>query len=167
VLIGITYWILEPRWKKWEERQEEMKLLRERMQVTAHLLEQKDKWEEKFVRLRDELPRYPAGRQVTAELLKNIEQTARRHNLTLLRREPEKPEDMGDLYEVAIHCTWDSELEPLTHFLYAIQIQGAILDIRNLSVTPMKGAPGRLKGSFTVDCAFTREQEQDKNDASN
>lgn len=45
-------------------------------------------------------------------------------------------------------------------FLYGQQVQGAVSDVRQLSVQPDagRGAPaGHLKGTFTIDFAYRRE----------
>ncbi|NCC52733.1 MAG: hypothetical protein EOM20_16155 [Spartobacteria bacterium] len=159
VIGGATYWFAEPKYKAWQERKAEMELLQDRMLVTRHLLEQRGEWEQELSALRDALPKHPADKEVTGEIMRNIAETASRNNLTLLRREPDKEEDLGDLFETSVHCTWDGELDALAHFLYEVQQQGAVMDIQSLSVAPMKGAPGRLKGSFTIDCAYTRDSD--------
>ena len=162
VLLAGTYWLVGPRIAEWKEINQKMGNLARSMQVTEHLIEQQPTWNMRLTELRKDLPQHPRSKEVTSELLKNLEQTARQHGLSLLRREPEEEESMGDnLYEVAIHCTWEGNLDALVHFLYAIQMQGVILDIRQLTVTPLQGENEKLKGSFTVDCAYSRLGEQD------
>ena len=46
------------------------------------------------------------------------------------------------------------------NFLYAQQSQGAVSDVRQLSVQPVAGRDvpaGQLKGTFTIDYAYRRE----------
>ncbi len=161
VLLAGTYWLAGPKIAEWKEIDKKMAGLASGMQVTQHLIEQRPTWEMRLTDLRKDLPRHTVSKEVTAELLKNLEQTARQHGLSLLRREPGQEENMGDnLYEVAIHCTWEGDLKALVHFLYAIQMQGVILDIRQLTVTPLQGENEKLKGSFTVDCAYSRQDEK-------
>ncbi len=75
----------------------------------------------------------------------------------LTRTNSEKEENIGDLYEAAIECNWEGGLEPLVRLLYAIQVQGATVDMRQLTITPGK-AKNQLKGSFKVYFAFTRSE---------
>ena len=159
VLLALTYWLGSPKVEEWKNAVEVRQDLRMRMDALEGRLSRKDVWEKKLAEFREKLPRHPANKEVTAELLKSLEQTARQHSLTLLRREPEKEKSVDDLYEVAIHCTWQGDLGALVHFLYAIQTQGVILDIRQLTVNPAKGEAEMLTGSFTVDYAYTRETE--------
>lgn len=157
VLLGITYWLGLPKADEWKNAIKAGDALELRKKEAQHLIGGREDINQRFDVLRQSLPKHPAGKDVTAELLITLERTAQQHGLVLLRREPEQERSVGDLYEVAINCTWEGELDALTHFLYALQVQGAILDIRQLSATPGPGGPGRLKGNFTVDCAYSRE----------
>ncbi|MBU1694788.1 MAG: type II secretion system protein M [Verrucomicrobia bacterium] len=157
VVLGGTYWWGQPALKEWRDFSRSGDTLERRKRTAARLLEERPQVEARLVELRKKLPRYPAGRDVTAEMLRILERTARDHGLVLLRREPESEKSAGELYEVAIQCTWEGELEALVRFLYALQQQDAILDIRRLNVNPSPGQPGRLKGTFTLDCAYSRE----------
>lgn len=157
VLLGVTYWLGQPKAQEWKNAIKARDGLAMRKKEAEHLIGGREDINRRFDAMREQLPKHPAGKDVTAELLITLERTAQQHGLSLLRREPEQERSVGDLYEVAINCTWEGELEALTRFLYALQVQGAILDIRQLSATPGPGGPGRLKGNFTVDCAYSRE----------
>ena len=156
VLFGVTYWLGGPRLDEWKEVAKVRATFKGRMVTANRLLEMKDSVNGELDVFRKQIPQHPVGVDVTAELLKMLEKTASDSGLVLLRREPDKEKTVGDLCEVSINCSWESELEALVRFLYALQVQGAILDIRQLTVTPGQGGPGRLKGNFTVDCAYTR-----------
>ncbi|OGV47473.1 MAG: hypothetical protein A2X46_14215 [Lentisphaerae bacterium GWF2_57_35] len=157
VLLAGTYWLGEAKLKEWDEFSTARQALNVRLQEAEVWANRQGVVDKSLDAIRQQLPRYPVGQDVTAELLKTLERTAQSHNLTLLRREPDKEKSVGDLYEVAINCSWEGELDALVHFLYALQVQGAMLDIRQLTITPGQGGPGRLKGNFTVDCAYSRE----------
>jgi hypothetical protein len=157
LLLAGTYWLGEPKLAEWDEFTEARQKLEIRRQEAETWLNRQGVVNKSLDNIRQQLPRYPIGQDVTAELLKTLERTAQSHNLSLLRREPDKEKSVGDLYEVSISCSWEGELDALVHFLYALQVQGAMLDIRQLTITPGQGGPGRLKGNFTVDCAYSRE----------
>jgi Tfp pilus assembly protein PilO len=154
--LAATYWFGQPKAKAWKDAVKDRETLRWKMKEIEHLLGDQANVNQRLAVLREQLPQHPRGKDVTAELLMTIERTAQQHGLILLRREPEKEKSVDDLYEVAINCAWESTLDALVHFLYALQIQGAILDIRQLTMTPGQGSPDRLKGNFTVNCAYTR-----------
>ena len=156
VLFGVTYFAGQSRFAEWKDVGKVRAGLKERRIIAEHLLAQQETVNKDLDEFRNQIPQHPVGKNVTAELLAMLERTASDNGLTLLRRDAEKEKNVGDLYELSINCSWEAELDPLVRFLYALQVQGAILDIRQLTVTPGSGAPGRLKGNFTVDCAYTR-----------
>jgi hypothetical protein len=156
VLLGVTYWGAQSKYAEWQETKRERAGLLREVAKAQRMLDQKEEWETKLTEEQGNLPRHPEGKDVTAELLKTLERTAQDHGLILIRREPKPEKSLGDLFQVAIVCTWEGDLNALVHFLYAIHTKGAILDIRQLTVAPVQGQKGRLKGGFTVDCAYTR-----------
>ncbi len=157
VLLAATYWLGEPKLKEFDRYSEVRAELEVRRLKAQALLEARESVNTSLDQIRQKLTRYPQGQDVTAELLKTLERTSQEHNLTLLDRTPEKEKSVGDLYELSIACRWEGELDALVRFLYALQEQGAILDVRQLTINPGQGRPGRLRGNFTVDYSYSRE----------
>jgi hypothetical protein len=156
IVIGLTFWFGRAKAQSWRSTGEAREALALRKRAAERLLKDQDDVNARLEALRKQLPQYPASKDVTAEILMTIERTAQQHNLSLLRRVPDKEKSVGDLYEVAIDCSWEGELESVVRFLYALQVQGAILDISQLAMSPGQGGPGRLKGTFTANYAYTR-----------
>jgi Tfp pilus assembly protein PilO len=156
IVVGLTYWFGRTKAQGWRSAGQAREALAIRKRTAEHLLKDQDQVNARLEVLRKQLPQYPASKDVTAEILMTIERTAQQHGLILLRRVPEKEKSVGDLYEVAIDCSWEGELDAITHFLYALQVQGAILDVSQLTMSPGQGGPGRLKGTFTANYAYTR-----------
>lgn len=157
-LAALTWWAGGARIARWSELTRSAETLEQRRQVAERLVRRRAEVEGRLDDLLRTLPRYPADRDVTADLLKLIETTAAEHGLVLTRREPERERTAGDLYEVAINCNWEGTLEALTRFLFAIQSKGAVLDIRQLTVTSPKGTGSALSGSISIACAYTRSR---------
>ncbi len=153
---ALTWWMGGSRMARWGEISRQMENLRQRRQVSERLVRRRAEVETRLDEQLRALPRYPADRDVTADLLKLVETTAADNGLVLTRREPERERAAGELYEVAINCNWEGSLEALTRFLYAIQSKGAVLDVRQMMVTSPKGNSSFLSGSFTIACAYTR-----------
>ncbi len=118
------------------------------------VLAQSDQWETRLRDLRESLPSYPEDQDVTSRLLNLLEQAAVRHDLQLLRRDPERERQDGELYELTINCRWRGDLDALVLFLFDLQQQGVQLGVRQLSITPR--GPGRLEGTMTIDGAYSR-----------
>lgn len=157
VLIGLTYWIGEPQYEAWQESSGQMDLLVREKMAAQRLLDQQGELDSRLSVLREALPSYAMGVDVTAQKLRNLQRFADEHNLLLLRREPEPERQIGDLYELAITCTWEGELSALVPFLYALQAQGAIVDVRQLTISPARDSAERLRGTLTVDYAYSRQ----------
>ena len=156
ILLGGTYWFAQPKMQEWKDAREARAALVWREKEANHLLSGEEAINERLAKIREQLPSHPQGKDVTAEILRMIERTAQQHSLTLLRREAERERNVGDLYEISINCSWEGELDAIVHFLYALQSQGAILDTRQLSMSPIPGGSVRLKGNCTIDYAYTR-----------
>jgi len=158
VVLALTYLALEPKFKEWAEFRARREDLLARRDQAARLLASRAEVEARLAEFRDTLPVFPAGKKAEAELLLALEKNLQ--GLTLTRSEAEPERQAGDLYETAITCYWEGDLESLVKFLHAQQAQGAVSDVRQLSVQPAsgQGAPaGRLKGTFTMDYAYRRE----------
>ena len=159
VVCVVTYNLAGGAIADWKQLKETQKGLDARKNIAEHLLQQQPVLMARLNEVSKGLPSHPEGKDVTADLLRTIEQTARANGLVLTSRQPDNEEPSGDLFELAIHCRWQGDLESLTRFLYALQIQGAMLDVSQLTVAPADTPGGQLKGRFTVDMAYTRQAE--------
>ena len=124
------------------------------------MLDNREAVESKLAEFRRGLPVFAAGKKAEADLLLALEKMVAQQGLTLTRRNPDAERSAGDLYETSIACDWEGDLAGLVNFLHAQQSQGAVSDVRQLSVQPAGGQnvpEGRLKGSFAMDYAYRRE----------
>lgn len=159
VVLGVTYWLLQPQWQALKDTDRTADALKARKREADALLERRPEIDKRLNDIRSQLPSHPPGKDVTAEFLRILERLAQQNGLVLLRREAEPERHTGDIHEVSINCNWEGTLDALVRFLYALQSQGAMLDVRQLTVSPIPGVGQRLKGTFTVDFAYTRTTE--------
>lgn len=160
IVLGLTYLWLEPKFQEWTEFRAEREELAARRDAAEHLLASRAEVEARLAEFRGGLPVYAVGKKAEAELLLGLEQMAGQHRLTLTRRNAGAERQAGDLFETAITCDWEGDLPALVNFLYAQQSQGAVSDVRQLSVQPVGGRDvpaGHLKGNFTIDYAYRRD----------
>ena len=156
LLFGLTFLVVTPKIKVWQERIETQKAQVRRIEVSARLIGNRALLEKRMADLRTRLSRYPAAMDVTADYLKILERVAKDNNITLIQRKPQKEKRQGDCYEMPIKCTWKGELNGLVRFLYALDQENVTMDMENLSVSLVAGGKGRLKGNFTLMCIYTR-----------
>lgn len=159
VVVGGTLLLGRPLGTKWKNAAVQRQRLADENRLSARLIRQREEVSTKLDTIRSRLPRFKPGQPVTAELLKTVKRLADENQVAITRIEPDQEKQVGDLSEVAIDCQWDATLEGMVKFLYAVQVQGAILDIRQITVAPAQSAAGRLKGNFTVFCAFSRTED--------
>jgi Tfp pilus assembly protein PilO len=161
VLIGGAWYFGEPALHAWSEARANARKAWDERRLAQRLIEQRPEWEARYNALRARIPKYGPADPVTAEMLRTVKRLADEHGVAISRIEPDREKVTGDLSEVAIDCSWESELEPLIRFLYAVQTHPAILDVRQLTVSPAQGGANRLRGSFTIFFAFSRGSPAD------
>ena len=149
LLVGITWWFAEPFYTEFKDHRAAIGRLHTRGLIAERLLEQQSRINERLISLRGKMPTYPVSQDVTSGLLKSLQRSSDAHGLILLRQEPSKERHVGELYELTITCSWEGSLKALIGFLYAVQEQGAIVDINQLTVSP-KRFLSRFASSKTV-----------------
>ena len=160
ILLGGSFWLGEPMFKEWKDQRAARSSLNDRQRLAERLLEQKSDIQARWETLRSTMPSYTTapGVPVTSQLLKKLQQTAQKQSLNLTRVEPDEEVSVGDLYEVSIGCGWEGNLDALVKFLYEVQAESGMVDVRQITVTPARGDGGMLKGNMTVDYAYTRSK---------
>jgi hypothetical protein len=117
-------------------------------------------WSEKYEQMRSLMPVFPYEKDVDTHWLNVMDSLAIKNSLTITRRQTNKETEVGDVYELPIECKdWEGSLESLVKFLYDLQKEGAMLDVRQVFIRP-SARPGFLKGTFTLYCAYMRGAEQ-------
>ncbi|HMP74390.1 MAG TPA: hypothetical protein PKE55_14120 [Kiritimatiellia bacterium] len=155
LVLGISYLVLSPRIETWLESRRTQERLEREYDASRRIIATRGQAIERLEDLRGSLPAFGANEPVGAELLRQIQRLADESRVTLTRLELGNEEILGDLREVAIDCAWEAELDSLVRLLYAVQIAGATLDMRQLTVSPAPQGT-RLRGNFKIMYAFTR-----------
>jgi hypothetical protein len=119
------------------------------------LIAARAEWTAKYDKLCDLMPVFPQGKDIGTHWLNVMDQAAARNGFAISRLQQSEEAEVGDVYELPIVCSdWEAPLEGLVKFLYDLNQQGAMLDVRQLIVR--QGKPGYLKGSFALYCAYMR-----------
>lgn len=154
---GLTYLLAEPMISQWRQASELRERVEREKSIAERILNARPEAEAKLSELRSTLPLYGTTEAVGAELLRRVRQLADENKVVTTRITPDQEQNIGDLYEQAIECSWEADLEPLVRFLYAVQIAGATLDIRQMTIAPHQGT--RLKGNLKIFFAYTRGEK--------
>ncbi|MEM7393517.1 MAG: hypothetical protein AAF492_14320 [Verrucomicrobiota bacterium] len=161
LLLGVSYYFGEPMYKQWREGEGVRQDLERRKTLALAKISKKDQVQKKIERLQTIMPKYPKKTDIRSQFLKTVQRNADKFDLTILRQEPQDEEETGELYSLTVNCSWEGELEAIVRFLYALQIEGAMIDFKQLTITPSRTSPDRLKGNCIIDFAYSRVDEVD------
>ncbi|MBU4200207.1 MAG: hypothetical protein KKG09_07505 [Verrucomicrobia bacterium] len=159
ILLSLSYWFGAPKARIWKETVENQKQLADRIALAERLIQQQGEWTLRLDALKTKLSKYDAGKDVTADYLKILERVAKDTSVNLVQRRPQKEKQHGDLYELAIDCTWEGNLEGLVRFLYALEQENVTMDVEDITVSLVSGGKGQMKGNFTLMCIYSRSGE--------
>lgn len=163
VLGGLTWYIINGKMEEHTSKKTQIEGLRQQIRLDQRRIKMQDEWIAELNELQKDLRVFDIQQKsVSPELMKTINEVAKKHALDITRSTPrgEKPTD--DLYELSINCTWDGELDAIVSFLAELQQQGVRYDVRSLNVSPVGKNTGRLKGNMMLSCAFIRKANINK-----
>ena len=125
--------------------------------LAQSLIAQRDDWRSQYAELGDLMPVFDAGRRVDTHWLGVMDRVATHNGLSIIKRQIGEKKQAGNVYEMPIECKeWEGTLDALVGFLYELQAEGAMLDLRQMYVKPSPNNPAKLRGSFTLYCAYMR-----------
>lgn len=157
-LYGSSMLLARERVETWRGLLGQRRVMLEQIESDKRLVGQKEVLSAKLEELSGMLPCYPADMKMDVHWLAVMDNLAAKHDFKITKRKPGKEEKIGDIYELSIvvpHEGWNGSLDAIVHFLFDLQREGAMLDIRRLSIRAKPG--GLLGGSFSLYCAYTRE----------
>ncbi|MBR0057377.1 MAG: hypothetical protein IJP66_08625 [Kiritimatiellae bacterium] len=139
----------------------DLKALRERVRRELNdkraLVAMRPDWEARYEEKRSLMPVFRSDERVETHWLKTLARLAAAHNVTLPKTQAGQEREAGGVYEMAIDCECEGSLESIVPFMHAIYSEGAMLDIRRLTLRPQSGkGAGGLRASFTLCCAYMR-----------
>jgi hypothetical protein len=156
-LFGGTFLMARSRFSQWQELRAKQDRLEREIRADRELISRRDEWEAEFAQVRQLLPAQPPDRKMDIFWLTVIDRLAAKHDVKITKIEASDEERLGDVYELPIECkTWEASLDSIVRFLFDLQSQGAMLDIRQLFVRSKDG--GKLRGRLTLFCAYRREE---------
>lgn len=158
ILFGITLANFRKCAENISAKQRALQIAKDNVALQTELIAAKDIWAERYEKKKPQMPTFKTDIQVDTYWLNIMDLAAERHGVKIRNRHSGTETKLSDVYEFPIEVKdWESELEPFINFMYAIQAEGAMLDIRTLTITPVANKPGLLKGSFVLYCAYMRD----------
>ena len=123
------------------------------------LINERNKWTEAYETEKAAMPTFAAGKATDTTWLKLMDTLAEKHHIAISQRQSGKEVESGDVLELPIEVkSWEGSLESLVKFMHELEnTKEGMFDIRSLSFKP-SSKKGYLKGSFTLTCAYMREE---------
>jgi hypothetical protein len=158
ILFGVSFVMGRPKIERWKEVLAERAGLLSEVEGYRELLTDREKWENEMAEVSKILPRLAANQEVDVYWLSVMDRLAAQHGVIIRRRQAGEEKQERDIFELPIECReWEADLDPLIHFLFDLQKEGAMLDVRQLLIRP-KGKT-RLGGRFSLSCVYTKEKK--------
>jgi len=160
-LFGVTALLARPRLDEWKELRARQRAVVQEIGADRSLLQESEKWAALLAEKSELLPQHPPDKEVDVYWLSVMDLLALKNGLSITKRQVGEEKKHGDIYELPIECKeWGGRLDALVHFLFELQSEGAMLDVRQLQIRPTD--KGLLRGRFTLYCAYTRGAEAEE-----
>jgi hypothetical protein len=130
--------------------------LREGIGESKLLVADREQWEAGMEERRGLMPVFPHGQRMDLHWLSAIEGVASRHQLLILSHQSGEERQEGPVYELPVLVRqWEGSIDALVHFLFDIEREGAMLDVRYIHIRPKDRTV--LQGRMDIFCAYRRD----------
>jgi len=155
-LFGLSSLAARSRIEEWQQLRIERERLESVIEQSRRLVADEDSWMERLEAVRHRMPSFPGDARMDVHWLGVVERLAARHGLRITRLQAGRERVSGDIYELPIEIS-DSEgtLEAFIHFLFELEGEGAMIDVRYLRLRPKDDTI--RTGRISLLCAYTRE----------
>ncbi len=122
------------------------------------LIGEKQKWNDAYEEEKSQMPTFAFGKTTDTTWLQKMDELAEKHHISISQRQGLKEVEKGDVLELPIEVrNWEGALESLVKFMHELEnTSEGMFDIGNLNFKP-SSKKGYLRGSFTLTCAYMRE----------
>lgn len=129
-----------------------------KIRAEDQLIADRKKWEERYEKSSALMPSFQSDQDVDTHWLMLMDSIAASNHVQIIKRQSNKEVEVGDVYEFPIDCKeWEATLKSMVDFLWALNAEGAMLDVRHLFIRPINNKPGYLRGQFMLNCAYMRD----------
>lgn len=158
VILGLTYVIISSQLENLQDLDRKKIAAKVERKRQTLLLNQRPELIERLESIKGQLPRHPEGQDLKSELARQVQSLANRSGLRLTGITPDPESYFADLqlYQSSLRGSWSGTSENLVQFLYLLNAQGAVADIRELRMRNRNGLSNTLSGTFVLDFVYAR-----------
>ncbi len=161
LVLVLSGMLIKPKIERWQELRNEQSAIEADIDLSRSLVAARERWIGEYRAMSKNIPRYPADQKMDIHWLSIMDRAAARNGVRIIRRQAGEEIRQGVVYEMPIECQdWEGSLDALVRFLFDLQKETAMMDVRQLLIRPR--GRGMLRGRFSLACIYTRaEQEQE------
>jgi len=124
------------------------------------LVARRDDWQRNYDAISGRMPVFGTTQRVQTHWMSLLNRLATESEVTLLKTQVGDEKEVGGVFETTIDCECEGSLEAFVPFLHAIYSEGAMLDVRKVSMRPQSGkGAGGLRATLSLCCAYMRADE--------
>ncbi len=162
MLFAVVAFKMRPQIDKYKAAKQEVISSQSILNEYKELISQKATWESVYDEKADLMPIFDAKQDQRTYWNRTLNDIAATNNITLIQLDIGEEKLVGDVYELPIECKqWEGELPALISFLHALHSEGAMLDVRKLTIRPGSNKSAHLRGTFTLYCAYMRSENKE------
>lgn len=122
------------------------------------LIGERQQWNDAYEEEKAQMPTFAFGKSTDTTWLQKMDELAEKHHISIMQRQPGKEVEKGDVLELQIEVrNWEGALESLVRFMHELEnTTEGMFDVGYLNFKP-SAKRGYMKGSFTLTCAYMRE----------
>jgi hypothetical protein len=156
ILIGSTWMLGGDKLTEWQELRDSRANLELQKRRHESKIGRKDDLMRRLDVVKLVLPQHGLKQDLKSDFMQRIQNLADKSLVTVEKLDSDNEKSVGDsgLFKMAVKVNWKGALKELVPFLYDLQSQGAVMDVRDLSVK--SDSSGQLKGNLAVDFAYSR-----------
>jgi len=156
-LFGVSAIVAKPTFDRWVEMRRDRATILQQIEKDKVMAGKRGEWSTRFDEISKVLPPFSADKKMDVHWGAIMDSQASKNGVVISKRRVGEEKKVGDLYEMSIDCQdCEGTLDAMMRFLFDLQQQGAMLDVRQLLLKPKSATV--LRGRFTLYCAYTRQE---------
>ncbi len=155
--IAVVLWFTSQE-AAWAKSAKMYKSARDKYAKECKLIAEKQKWSDAYEDEKARMPTFAFGKTTDTTWLQKMDELAEKHHISISQRQSGTEVERGDVLELPIDVrNWEGALESLVKFLHELEnTSEGMFYMGSLSFKP-SSKKGYLRGSFTLTCAYMRE----------
>ncbi len=156
--IAAALWFLSAQ-SAWEKAMRNYRRAKATYQAECELIAERQRWTDAYESEKAAMPTFEAGKATDTTWLQKMDDMATKNRVQISQRQAGQEIEVGEVLELPIEVrSWEGSLEALVKFMYELEnTDSGMFDIGQLNFKP-SSKKGYLRGSFTLKCAYMREQ---------